>query len=141
MWLVGTVVSLGILGLDFGLLLGTLGLTSVAIGFSLKDVLGNYISGVILLAARPFRINDQVIIGDYEGTVSQIQLRATTVQTYDGKLVYIPNQQVFQNSIVNITISPIRRSRVMIGVSYNDDLEEVKKVIKEALSSVKGIES
>lgn len=140
-WLVGAVVSLGILGLDFGLLLGTLGLTSVAIGFSLKDVLGNYISGVILLAARPFRINDQVIIGDYEGTVSQIQLRATTVQSYDGKLVYIPNQQVFQNSIVNITVSPIRRSRVMVGVSYNADLEEVKKVIKEALFSVEGIES
>ena len=82
-WIIGFVIALGVMGLDFGALLGALGLTSVAIGFSLKDVLSNYISGVILLAARPFRINDQVVIGEYEGTITQIQLRATTIKTYE----------------------------------------------------------
>ncbi|WP_409350542.1 mechanosensitive ion channel family protein [Synechocystis salina] len=89
-WIVGAVIALTILGLDFATLLGTLGLTSVAIGFSLKDILSNYISGVILLAARPFRIQDQIVVGDYEGTVVQIQLRATTMRTYDGRLVIFP---------------------------------------------------
>jgi small conductance mechanosensitive channel len=140
-WLLGTVVALGVLGLDFATLLGTLGLTSVAIGFSLKDVLSNYISGVILLAARPFRISDQVVIGNYEGTVVQIQLRATTMRTYDGRLVYIPNQQVFQSSVVNNTDSPVRRSSLMLGIAYEADIDRARQVIIETVRRVEGIEA
>lgn len=139
-WVLGSVVALGILGLDFTSLLGALGLTSVAIGFSLKDVLSNYISGVILLAARPFRINDQIVIGDYEGTVVQIQLRATTMQTYDGRLVYIPNQQVFQSSITNNTSAPVRRSDVIVGIDYDADLNTARQAILTAVMKVQGIE-
>lgn len=139
-WVLGSIVTLGILGLDFATLLGALGLTSVAIGFSLKDVLSNYMSGVILLAARPFRISDQVVIGDYEGTVVQIQLRATTMRTYDGRLVYIPNQQVFQSSVINNTAAPIRRTDVIVGIDYNADLNRAKQVILEAVMQVQGIE-
>lgn len=139
-WVVGTIVALGVLGLDFATLLGTLGLTSVAIGFSLKDVLSNYISGVILLAARPFRISDQIVIGDYEGTVVQIQLRATTMRTYDGRLVYIPNQEVFQRSITNNTASPVRLSEVMVGVDYDADLHKAQQVIMTAILQVAGLE-
>lgn len=139
-WVLGSIVALSVLGLDFAALLGALGLTSVAIGFSLKDVLSNYMSGVILLAARPFRINDQVVVGDYEGTVVQIQLRATTMLTYDGRLVYIPNQQVFQSSVINNTASPVRRSDVMVGVDYEADMNRVRQLILDALMEVQGIE-
>lgn len=139
-WVLGSIVALSILGLDFAALLGALGLTSVAIGFSLKDVLSNYISGVILLAARPFRIGDQVVIGDYEGTVVQIQLRATTMRTYDGRLVYIPNQRVFQSSIINNTAAPVRRSDVMVGVDCDADLNVTRQVILAAMTQVQGIE-
>jgi small conductance mechanosensitive channel len=139
-WVLGSVVALGVLGLNFATLLGTLGLTSVAIGFSLRDVLSNYISGVILLAARPFRISDQVVIGDYEGTVIQIQLRATTIRTYDGRLVYIPNQQVFQRSVVNNTDSPVRRSDVVVGIDYDADINTARQVIVEAVAQIKGVE-
>ncbi len=140
-WVLGSIGALSVLGLDFATLLGTLGLTSVAIGFSLKDVLSNYISGVILLAARPFRINDQVVINSYEGTIVQIQLRATTMRTYDGRLVYIPNQQVFQSSITNNTASPVRRSDVFVGIDYAADLNRACQVIANAVGSVTGIES
>lgn len=139
-WVLGSVVALGVLGLDFGALLGALGLTSVAIGFSLKDVLSNYISGVILLAARPFGINDQVVIGDYEGTITQIDLRATTMRTYDGRLVYIPNQEVFSASIINNTASPRRRSSVMVGIDYDADISQAKQVIQTTLSALSGVE-
>ncbi|MBE9043210.1 mechanosensitive ion channel family protein [Pleurocapsales cyanobacterium LEGE 10410] len=140
-WVVGCVIALGVMGLDFGALLGALGLTSVAIGFSLKDVLSNYISGVILLAARPFRINDQVVIGDYEGTITQIQLRATTMKTYDGRVVYIPNQEVFQASIINNTASSFRRSSVMVGIDYGEDISQAIAVINQVLNSVEQVES
>ena len=140
-WIVGIVIALGVMGLDFGALLGALGLTSVAIGFSLKDVLSNYISGVILLAARPFRINDQVVIGSYEGTITQIQLRATTMKTYDGRVVYIPNQEVFQASVINNTASPRRRSSVMVGIDYAEDISKAIAVISEVLIEVKEVEA
>ena len=140
-WVVGFVIALGVMGLDFGALLGALGLTSVAIGFSLKDVLSNYISGVILLAARPFRINDQVVIGEYEGTISQIQLRATTMTTYDGRVVYIPNQEVFQASIINNTASARRRSSVMVGIDYGENISEAIAVINRVLGDLPEVEN
>ena len=140
-WVVGFIIALGVMGLDFGALLGALGLTSVAIGFSLKDVLSNYISGVILLAARPFRINDQVVIGEYEGTITQIQLRATTMKTYDGRVVYIPNQEVFQESIINNTASPRRRSSVIVGVDYGENIEEAIAVIERTLPQIAEVET
>ena len=139
-WVLGSIIALGVLGLDFGALLGALGLTSVAIGFSLKDVLSNYISGVILLAARPFRINDQVSIGEYEGTIAQIQLRATTMKTYDGRLVYIPNQEVFQASIINNTASPRRRSSVIVGIDYAEEIDKAKQVIYQILDKIEKVE-
>lgn len=140
-WVIGTIIALGVVGLNFTALLGTLGLTSVAIGFSLKDVLSNYISGVILLAARPFRIGDQVVIDTYEGTITQIQLRATTIQTYDGRLVYIPNQEVFQSSITNNTASPVRRSSVMVGIDYDADIAKAIQVIRASIVNVEGVET
>ena len=140
-WVIGFIIALGVMGLDFGALLGALGLTSVAIGFSLKDVLSNYISGVILLAARPFRINDQVVIADYEGTITQIQLRATTMKTYDGRVVYIPNQEVFQASIINNTASPRRRSSIVVGIDYGEDISEAIAVINRVLKQVEEVET
>jgi small-conductance mechanosensitive channel len=140
-WVIGAIIALGVIGLNFTALLGTLGLTSVAIGFSLKDVLSNYISGVILLAARPFRIGDQVVIDTYEGTITQIQLRATTIQTYDGRLVYIPNQEVFQSSITNNTASPVRRSSVMVGIDYDANIAKAVQVIRARVMQVEGVET
>lgn len=140
-WVLGVIIALGVMGLDFATLLGALGLTSVAIGFSLKDVLSNYISGVILLAARPFRINDQVVIDDYEGTVTQVQLRTTTITTYDGRVVYIPNQEVFQSSITNNTASPRRRSSVMVGIDYGENIEQAKAIITEVLDRLFEVEA
>ncbi|MBE9140945.1 mechanosensitive ion channel family protein [Nodosilinea sp. LEGE 07088] len=139
-WTLGAVVALGVLGLNLAALLGTLGLTSVAIGFSLRDVLSNYISGVILLATRPFRIGDQVVINSYEGTVIQIQLRATTMQTYDGRLVFIPNQEVFQSSITNNTASPVRLSSVTVGIDHNADLPDLFHRIQQQMMQIEGVE-
>ncbi len=136
-WVIGGVIALGVLGLDLGAMLGTLGLTSVAIGFGLKDMLSNYISGMILLAARPFGINDQVVIADYEGTITQIQLRAITMRTYNGRLVYIPNQEVFQVSIINNTASPRRRSSLMGGIDYDENISQAKQVISQSLAKLR----
>ncbi|MBW4446092.1 MAG: mechanosensitive ion channel family protein [Spirirestis rafaelensis WJT71-NPBG6] len=139
-WVLGTIVALGVLGLDFATLIGTLGLTSVAIGFSLRDVLSNYFSGVILLASRPFRLGDQIIIKEFEGTVTQIQLRATTLKTYDGRVVYIPNQEVFTATITNNTACTYRRSLIMVGIDYKSDITRAKQIINDAVLGIEGVE-
>ena len=139
-WVGGTVIALGVWGIDFATMLGALGLTSVAIGFSLKDVLSNYISGVILLAARPFHIGDQVVINGYEGTITQVQLRSTTLKTYDGRMIYIPNQEVFQASITNNTASEYLRSSVTVGIDYAADIVKARKVIIDAITALKEVQ-
>lgn len=140
-WVLGSVLALAVVGLDLAALLGTLGLTSVAIGFSLKDILSNYISGVILLAARPFRIGDQIVIQGYEGTITQVQLRGTTLTTYDGRVVYIPNQEVFQSSITNNTASTHRRSSVKVGIDYDADITAAIGAILEKLQTIDEIDA
>ncbi len=139
-WVGGAVIALGVWGIDFATMLGALGLTSVAIGFSLKDVLSNYISGVILLASRPFGIGDQVVIKGFEGTISQVQLRSTTLKTYDGRMIYIPNQEVFQASITNNTAASYLRSSVMVGIDYDADIVEARQVIVEAIVSLPNVQ-
>lgn len=139
-WVVGAVIALGVWGIDFATMLGALGLTSVAIGFSLKDVLSNYISGVILLSARPFRIGDQVVIEGYEGTITQVQLRSTTLKTYDGRMIYIPNQEVFQASITNNTAAEYLRSSVTVGIDYGADIVRARQVIVEAIASLNEVQ-
>ncbi|MEL7511036.1 MAG: mechanosensitive ion channel family protein [Cyanobacteria bacterium J06554_3] len=139
-WIAGAVVALGVWGIDFATMLGALGLTSVAIGFSLKDVLSNYISGVILLAARPFHIGDQVVIKGYEGTITQVQLRTTTLKTYDGRMIYIPNQEVFQASVTNNTASTHLRSSVMVGIDYDADIAKAREVIVDAIASLADVQ-
>jgi small conductance mechanosensitive channel len=138
-WVFGSIVALGVLGLNFATLVGTLGLTSVAIGFSLRDILSNYFSGIILLVSRPFRVGDQIIIQDYEGTVTYIQLRATTLITYDGRTISIPNLQVFTATIINNTAAELRRSSLTIGIDYDTDIASVKEVIQQAAMSVESI--
>jgi len=135
-WVAGAIIALGVWGIDFATMLGALGLTSVAIGFSLKDVLSNYISGVILLAARPFHIGDQVVINGYEGTISQVQLRTTTLKTYDGRMIYMPNQKVFQASITNNTAAKYLRSSVIVGIDYNADIIQTRQVIIQAIRAL-----
>lgn len=139
-WVVGSVVTLGVLGLDFTTLVGTLGLTSIAVSFSLRDILSNYFSGIILLASRPFRLGDQIVIEEFEGTVSQIQLRATTLITYDGRIVYIPNQEVFTAIIINNTASGKRRTAVSVSVSYDTNINRVKEILKDTILQVVGVE-
>ncbi len=138
-WVFGSIVALGVLGLNFATLVGTLGLTSVAIGFSLRDILSNYFSGIILLVSRPFRVGDQIIIQDYEGTVTYIQLRATTLITYDGRTISIPNLQVFTATIINNTAAELRRSSLTIGIDYDTDIASVKEVIHQATMRVESI--
>ena len=89
-------------GFSAGELIGALGIGSVAIGFAFKDIFQNLLSGILLLINEPFKVGDQIITGDYEGTVERIEIRATHIKTYDSRRVVIPNSQLYTLSLIHI---------------------------------------
>lgn len=143
----GVVVALGVLvacvivfpNFTPASLLQLLGIGSVAIGFAFRDILQNYLSGILLLLTEPFRIGDQIIFKSYEGTVEDIQTRATSIKTYDGRRVVVPNAELFTNSVLVNTAFEIRRLEYDVGVGYGDDIDRAKALILEALKGVEGV--
>jgi small conductance mechanosensitive channel len=122
-------------------LLATLGIGSVAIGFAFKDILQNWLSGLLILYRQPFRPGDQIVSGGYEGTVERIEARATLLRTYDGQRVVIPNSDIYTGAVTVRTAFPRRRSEYDVGIGYGDDVEEACRVIRRALEGVEGVAS
>ncbi|WP_170319808.1 mechanosensitive ion channel family protein [Polyangium spumosum] len=116
-----------------------LGISSVAIGFALKDILQNFVAGVLLLWRRPFRIGDQIRSGEYEGTVEDIDVRATRIRTYDNELVVVPNGEVYTRGMIVRTAYGHRRVRLGVSISYFDDIDVDREVIRGALSRTEGV--
>lgn len=120
-------------------LIGALGIGSVAIGFAFKDIFQNLLSGILLLISEPFRIGDQIVSGDYEGTVEDIKIRATTIKTYDGRQVVIPNSDLYTSALTVNTAYKQRRLQVAVGIGYEDDIEAAKAEILQALDKVDSV--
>jgi small conductance mechanosensitive channel len=122
-------------------LLATLGIGSVAVGFAFKDILQNWLSGLLILYRQPFRPGDQIVSGGFEGTVVRIEPRATLMRTYDGQLVVIPNADIYTRAVTVRTAFPKRRSEYDVGIGYGDDVDAACDVILKALQGVEGVES
>lgn len=120
-------------------LIGLLGIGSVAIGFAFREVLQNFLAGILILLNEPFRIGDQIIIGDYEGTVEDIQIRATYVRTYDNRRAVIPNSDLFTGSVMVNTAYDKRRNEYDIGISYDDDIEAAQNLCVATLREIDGV--
>lgn len=122
-----------------GQLVQLLGISSVAIGFAFRDILQNFLAGILLLLTEPFKIGDQIRFGDYEGMVEDIQTRATMIRTYDGRRIVIPNAELFTHSVIVNTAFPHRRLEYDVGIGYGDDTERAKELILEAMQGVEGV--
>lgn len=138
-WAIGLVVAASALGFDPQALATGLGLTGVALGFALKDILSNFVSGILILAMRPFEIGDQIVIGETEGGVERISLRATQIRTYDGRAVLVPNAEVFTSRVTNNTESPIRRGAIEMPLGYDSDLRSALETVRNATQKVQGV--
>jgi small conductance mechanosensitive channel len=120
-------------------ILATLGVGSIAIGFAFKDILQNWLAGLLILLRQPFRQGDQIIVGLHEGTVERIEARATLLRTYDGRRVIIPNSDVYTQSVVVNTAFDQRRNEYDVGIGYSDDVEKACEVILKALTSIENV--
>ena len=138
-WAVGLMVAFDALGFQAETVIAGLGLTGLALGFALKDILSNFVSGILILASRPFKVGDQIVVGDTEGSVVRIMLRATQIRTYDGRAVLVPNAEVFTGRITNNTAAPVRRGNVLLYVGYGEDLPRAVEVVRAATARAGGV--
>lgn len=135
----GAIVATAVMGVGIGSLLAGMGVTGFVIGFALKDVLENYVAGLLLLFSRPFDTGDQIRSGAFYGRVRAISTRATTIETYDGQEVIIPNAQIFTNPLVNETRYGRRQSVLTCKIPPTPDPAARLRQLEEAIARVPGV--
>lgn len=119
------------LGFRLGVLLGAAGIFTVAIGFAAQASVSNLISGLFLIAERPFIVGDQLVIGDQVGMVVSIDLLSVKLRTFDNLMVRVPNETLVKSTFVNRTRFPIRRFDLQVSVAYKENTEKVRNIMFE----------
>ena len=133
--LLGVLIGFNLLHINLTSLTVFAGALGVGIGFGLQNIANNFVSGLILLVERPVRIHDWVTVGDREGKVSRIGIRALTVTTWDNQDVIIPNANLISDPFTNWTLSDtLVRSIFVVGIRYQDDPHQAQKVILDAVA-------
>lgn len=141
-WIILLLTVLAILG-TFGVettsLAAVIGATSLAIGLAFQGTLANFAAGLMLLIFRPFKVGDVVEVDGVRGTVREIELFSTCLDTPDNRRFILPNSSVFGNTIENVTFHYTRRCDVTVGVCYAADIDHTKVVLTEAIQGLEGV--
>jgi len=133
------------IGITAGLKIAGIDLTSIiaagafGIGFALKDIIMNFLAGVMLLASKHYSIGDIIKVGSIMGKIEEIQTRATIIKNFDGTKVLVPNSTLFKNSVTNYSSNPFRRVSLIVGVAYGTDLKQAMNLCIKAVKESKGI--
>ena len=125
--------AFAVLGLKLTGVLFTGAMAGIILGFASQTIIGNFIAGIFLIIEKPFKIGDQVKIDDMNGFVEEIRIIATTIRTYDGLYVRIPNQTVFTTKMINYVGNIARRFEYMVGIRYSDDAVKAIEIIKNVI--------
>ncbi|HIL57495.1 MAG TPA: mechanosensitive ion channel family protein [Rhodothermales bacterium] len=136
----GTFIALGVLNLDSFVttLLAGAGVVGLALGFAFQDIASNFIAGVLMAVRNPFTVGQIIETNGHMGTVKELTLRSTLIETFQGQTVIIPNAKVFQEPIVNYSTKGTRRVDVACGVGYGDDLQHAQQVAMSAIEDLEG---
>lgn len=118
------------MGFKLGVLLGAAGILTVAIGFASQTSASNLISGLFLLAERPFQIGDTVRVADVTGEVLGVDLLSVKLRTFDNLYVRIPNETLVKSFVTNFSRFPIRRYDLQLGLAYGEDMDRVRRIIE-----------
>lgn len=135
----GVLVSLSLGGVNLGVLVGSLGLATVALGFALQDIVSNFTAGIVLLLEHPFTEGDHIAIAEAEGEVEEIRVRATRLRAPDGQLVLVPNKLLFTQVLTNSTATMRRRVEVLLEVPYGQDAARARELLLEVAAGLEGV--
>ena len=133
---VAVVLVAGRLGLTWQQVQWLVAALGVGIGFGLREIVANFISGLILLFERPVRVGDTVTIGAQSGVVSRIEIRATTIRTWDQRELLVPNNQLITGEVINWTLSDqINRGEILISIASGSDTETALRILHEVVAA------
>ncbi|MDI3341556.1 MAG: mechanosensitive ion channel family protein [Sphaerobacter sp.] len=135
----GVAIALRVLGIDARTIVASFGVAGLIVGFALKDLLENFIAGILILWHRPFRVADQIRIGVNEGIVEAITFRTTALRTPDGVQVLVPNAQILTQAVHNLTHLGARRSTVVLKLPPEVDVERAREALDHAVRGVAGV--
>lgn len=135
---IAAVTCLSIFGVPSTMFATAIGASGLAVGLALQGSLTNIAAGAMLAIFRPFKISDVVVLSGHTGTVAEIDLFTTRIDTFDNRRIILPNNQVFGAIIENITHNPVRRADVDVGVDYSADVDKTRSVLEQAAKSVPG---
>ena len=137
----GFLVAFSVVAPSFqaGDLIKVLGIGGVAIGFAFQNILQNFLAGLLLLWAEPFRIGDEIKLDNFEGVVEEIQTRATMIKTYDGRRIVIPNADLFTHSVTINTALDSRRWEYELNLKGAEDINETKARIVNTVKRTPGV--
>lgn len=133
----GVLISLAFANLTSLLysMLAAAGVVGIAIGFAVKDLASNFISGVFILLDRPFKIDDVIQVGEYIGIVDDISLRTTRIVTFDGPTVVLPNNMVANTAVINFSAADLQRVGFVISISDENDIGKALEVLREMITA------
>jgi len=129
------IAALGELGFQTASFVAVIGAAGLAIGFALQGSLSNFASGVLMVIFKPLKIGDYVDAGGTSGVVDEVGIFSTIMKTPDNKKIIVPNSKIMSDNITNYSVNDMRRVDIVAGVSYEDNLDKVRKVIEEILSA------
>jgi small conductance mechanosensitive channel len=129
------ITTLSMVGVDMTPFFAILGGLAVAVGIALKDSLGNFAAGVMILFFKPLKVGDYIETSGVSGTVLEIQIMTTVLKTPDNKHIIIPNGKVVTSVITNYSREETRRLNLVFGVGYESDMEKVRGLLKEIIES------
>ncbi|WP_373184523.1 mechanosensitive ion channel domain-containing protein [Halopseudomonas sp.] len=137
----GVLIALEILDATalVGAMLGVAGVAGIAVGFAFRNIVENYLAGVLLSARNPFDVGDIIEVGAFIGTVVRLTSRDTVLMTRDGNHLRIPNSMIITSAMTNFTRNPLRRLEFSVGVSVDLDLQQARKLGIETLGAMTGI--
>ncbi|MCT7445796.1 mechanosensitive ion channel family protein [Aliarcobacter skirrowii] len=127
--------ALNKLGITTTSFLAILGAAGLAVGLALKDSLGNFASGVMIIIFKPFRVGDFVTAGGVTGSVSEVGIFNSVFVTGDNQRIVVPNSSITSGSITNVNAFDTRRVDLVVGISYDDDIKKAKDLITNLLTS------
>ncbi|MEM9621899.1 MAG: mechanosensitive ion channel domain-containing protein [Pseudomonadota bacterium] len=132
----GIIAAAAALGLQWSQLQWLVAALGVGIGFGLQEIVANFISGLIILFERPIRIGDVVTVGDKDGTVTKIRIRATTIRDWDGKELLVPNKEFITGRLLNWSLSDSQTRLVIpVGIAYGSDVEKALDMLRNIVTS------
>jgi len=131
---VGVIIGLAALEVNIGPLLAVIGAAGFVIAFALQDSLGNFASGILIMVFKPFDVGDLVEVGGVLGKVKSMNLLSVLIHTPDNKAVIIPNNNIWSDTITNVTGTDSRRVDLVFGIGYGDDIETAQNIMEQVVS-------